>query len=91
MLYKPLTGLIDAMDSLIIALLGLALGVILTGAVWFIFRARKGKKVSTVAVYSSIEELRSVGELVVFKIVTKEIVTAAEHWFGEMGRKYFSG
>jgi hypothetical protein len=78
------------MDSLIIALLGLALGVVLTGGVWYFFRSRKGGKVSTVAVYSSIEELRSVGELVVFKIVTKEIVTAAEHWFGEMGRKYFS-
>lgn len=78
------------MDSLIIALLGLGLGIVLTSAVWIFVRTRKAGKVSTVAVYSSIEELRSVGELVVFKIVTKEIVTAAEHWFGEMGRKYFS-
>jgi hypothetical protein len=27
--------------------------------------------------------------LVVFKIVTKEIITASDHWFGETGKKYF--
>jgi len=37
-----------------------------------------------------VEKLRSLGELVVFKAYTKEIVTAAEHWFGEWGKKYLT-
>jgi hypothetical protein len=45
----------------------------------------KGQKPSTI---SWIEEFRSVGELVVFKIVTKEIVRVTEHWFGEWGKEY---
>ncbi len=49
--------------------------------------AAKGPEVH---VHASIESLRSVGELVVMKIVTKEIVTAADHWLGESGKKYFS-
>ena len=36
------------------------------------------------------EKLRSLGELVVFKAFTKEVVTAAEHWFGEWGKKYLT-
>jgi len=30
-----------------------------------------------------------VGELSVFKVMTKEIVTATDHWFGEVGNRYF--
>jgi hypothetical protein len=40
------------------------------------------------AVFSCIEEMRAVGELSVFKLVTKEIVTTREHSFGEFGQKY---
>jgi hypothetical protein len=53
-------------------------------------RGRKGLRGSDVHVHASIEELRSVGELVVFKMITKEIVTAAEHWFGDFGRRYLT-
>lgn len=52
---------------------------------------RKGKVTGPrgqVHVHPSIEQLRSVGELVVFKMITKEIVTAADHWFGEWGKRY---
>jgi hypothetical protein len=59
------------------------------GFFWFRFRPKTLGRASSLNVYSTIEELRSVGELVVFKLITKEIVTTAEHWFGEMGRKYF--
>ncbi len=54
---------------------------------WFFFRTKK--PVKQIKIYSSIEQLRSVGELVAFKMVTKEIVTASQHWFGESGKKYF--
>ncbi len=43
-----------------------------------------------VHIHPSIEQLRSVGELVVFKMITKEIVTAADHWFGQWGKRYFT-
>jgi hypothetical protein len=39
--------------------------------------------------YLSIEKFRSVGELVVYKILTKEIVRKSGHSFGPMGEKYF--
>ncbi len=51
-------------------------------------RGKKGLRGAEVHVHASIEELRSVGELVAFKMITKEIVTAADHWFGEWGRRY---
>jgi hypothetical protein len=37
-----------------------------------------------------VEKLRALGELIVFKAYTKEIVTAAEHWFGEWGKRYLT-
>jgi len=53
-------------------------------------RGKKGLRGSDVHVHASIEDLRSVGELVAFKMITKEIVTAADHWFGEFGKRYLT-
>jgi gas vesicle protein len=53
-------------------------------------RGKRGLRGADVRVYASIEDLRSVGELVAFKMITKEIVTAAEHWFGEFGKRYLT-
>lgn len=71
-------------------LTGAILGFAIAAALLFAWRKKtKTKEEKTKSrIYSSIEDLRSVGELVVFKIVTKEIVTATEHWFGEWGTKY---
>ena len=41
-------------------------------------------------IYSFVENMKSVGELVVFKAFTKEIVTAAKHWFGDVGKRYLT-
>lgn len=43
-----------------------------------------------IRVHIFVENLRSIGELVVFKAFTKEIVTAAAHWLGEWGKKYLT-
>ncbi len=72
---------------------GLIIGVgvgagLAVGLLWAFRRGKGGSAAPAVQVHSSIEELRSVGDLVVFKVVTKEIVTAAEHWFGETGKKF---
>ncbi len=41
-------------------------------------------------IYSFVENMKSVGELVVFKAFTKEIVTTAENWLGKAGKKYLT-
>ena len=71
-------------DWLIALLVGAGAGAF---AVW---RGR-GKRVAPAAqvtVHSSIEELRTIGELSVFKALTKEIVTARDHWAGSFGQRY---
>ena len=78
------------MGDLIIGLFfGIGAGLLL--AVVFIlprlFRGRSGKGMDITS-HQSIESIRSVGELSVFKVVTKEIVTAKDYWAGEFGRKY---
>lgn len=73
---------------LIGALAGLICAAIL--AIALRRRGKKGPRGRDVHIHASIEELRSVGELVVFKMITKEIVTAADHWFGEFGKRYLT-
>ena len=52
-------------------------------------RARRRDVPATQRAFASIEELRAVGELSVFKAVTKEIVTARDHAFGPSGERWF--
>lgn len=73
---------------------GAFMGFVLAGgmaAVGFVFirrlRVRKGKDLNT-TIFSSIEDIRAIGELSAFKVVTKEIVTAKDHWAGAFGKKY---
>jgi Protein of unknown function (DUF4230) len=51
---------------------------------------RKGKPAAEVTIYSTIQQLRSIGQLSVFKAVTKEIVTETDHSWGAFGKKYLS-
>ena len=77
------------MDGFLIgALAGFVAAVVIV--IFLKRRGRKGPRGSEVHVHASIEELRSVGELVVFKIITKEIVTAVEHWLGDFGKRYLT-
>lgn len=48
-------------------------------------KIKQGMEVNAVA---SIEELKSIGVLSVFKAVTKEIVTARDHSLGDLGKRY---
>ncbi len=70
-------------EIVLAAACGFAAAVIL----FLIFRRSGGGK-GNIRSYGGIEQIRSVGELVVFKVVTKEVVTTVDHWFGEVGRKY---
>lgn len=66
-------------------LTGLAVAAL---AVWA-RRGRRGRaREPSIRVHASIEELRAIGELCVFKVMTKEIVTARDHWAGDFGKRY---
>jgi hypothetical protein len=52
-------------------------------------RARRRNAPPATRTFSTVEELRAVGELSVFKAVTKEIVTARDHAFGPSGERWF--
>lgn len=70
-------------------LLGMILALVLAVAVlgWML-RAGKGKSAPNVSIQSSIEHVRAIGHLSVFKVFTKEIVTATDHSWGEFGKRY---
>ena len=80
------------MDTpLITIVIGIALGV--AGSI--IVKKAFGKKVSgegakKYQIYAFVENMKSVGELVVFKAFTKEIVTTADNWLGKVGKNYLT-
>jgi Protein of unknown function (DUF4230) len=62
---------------------------------WTNRRANRKSKVAPSAplpptTYSQLLELREVGELSVFKAVSKDILTHSDHTFGDFGRRYLS-
>lgn len=74
---------------------GFILGTLITAfvfaAFWLIIKFRKKRPSSRHSVFfSSIEQIKAIGELSVFKVFTKEIVTEVDHAWGEFGKKYLS-
>jgi len=53
-----------------------------------LFRSRRNRR--DITIHSSIQHMRSIGHLSVFKVFTKEIVTQMDHTWGEFGTKYLS-
>ncbi len=77
--------------TLIVLVFGVIVGAVGAIAIRRIF-SKKGSKEKPPEhrIYSFVENMKSVGELVVFKAFTKEIVTAARHWFGDAGKRYLT-
>jgi len=75
------------MDNLIMFLTGLLLSGLIAGGVWYVRRDKKSG-LNNVMLHSTIEKMESLGTLNVYKVVTKEIVTASDHIFGNFGSKY---
>ncbi len=75
-------------------LIGFGGGLVVAAVSWGIWKfARRGgnkKAPARIAHESFVTSMRAVGELSVFRIMTKEVITASEHWFGEFGRKYLN-
>jgi hypothetical protein len=74
------------MDLLLLVLV-LLLGI--AGGAWAM-RGRRGVPSAERTIFSSIEQLKAIGQLSVFKAVTKEIVTETDHSWGSFGKKYLS-
>lgn len=68
-------------------LTGLLLSGLIAGGVWYVRRDKKSG-LNNVMLHSTIEKMESLGTLNVYKVVTKEIVTASDHIFGNFGSKY---
>jgi len=59
--------------------------VLLAAVAWIYFKRRPAAQID---IHSSLQQIRSVGHLSVFKVITKEIVTETDHSWGEFGAKY---
>jgi hypothetical protein len=80
------------LDYLFIGFFGGLVVAVVGWGVWkFARRGRnRGKTPAVVNHESFITSMKAVGELSVFRIMTKEVITASEHWFGEFGKKYLN-
>ncbi|MFN3628763.1 MAG: DUF4230 domain-containing protein [Casimicrobiaceae bacterium] len=72
------------MESLV-AVLAVIAGI---GLGWMMASRRRATPAAVTVAHVSLEGLRAVGELTVFRAITKEIVTETDYSFGEFGRKY---
>lgn len=69
---------------------GLIVALVLVCILWIWLRLRKGRSSREIQVLSSIEQMRAIGQLSVYKVLTKEIVTETDHTWGEVGARYLS-
>ncbi len=79
------------MDFNWMTIITLLLLIALVIAAIILVRAWRNKPASSqVHIHGNIEEMRAIGELSVYKVFTKEIVTETDHSWGEFGSKYLS-
>ena len=69
-------------------LIGMVAALVAVGALWVWRKARRGGSAKEIRVFSSIEKLRAIGQLSVYKVMTKEIVTETDHTWGDFGNRY---
>jgi hypothetical protein len=70
--------------------IGILVAMLLGAVLWFGWMRNRKKTAREIGVFSSIEQLRSIGQLSVYKVLTKEIVTETDHTWGEVGSRYLS-
>ncbi len=81
------------MNDALIGFGGGVVAVLVAWSTWKIARRGRGGRPAGAQVASResfITSMRAVGELSVFRVMTKEVITASDHWFGEFGRKYLN-
>jgi hypothetical protein len=70
--------------------IGIIVALVVVGGLWLWLKLKKNKSAKEIRVFSSIEQLRAIGQLSVYKVMTKEIVTETDHTWGEIGSRYLS-
>ncbi|MCB1069307.1 MAG: DUF4230 domain-containing protein [Verrucomicrobia bacterium] len=73
------------MDFTLLLLLAIIAGL----TAWIVVLRGKPAR-SGPTIFSTIQQLKAIGHLSVFKAVTKEIVTETDHTWGDFGKKYLS-
>lgn len=73
-------------------LVGLVIGIGATAFFWLSMRRKRSPRTAgpTHVIQSFVTQARAVAELSVYRIRTKEIITASDHWLGEFGKKYLT-
>ncbi|MDF7823502.1 DUF4230 domain-containing protein [Pontiellaceae bacterium B12227] len=71
-------------------LIGMVVTLVLAGALWIWTKTKKNRPAQEIRVFSSIEQLKAIGQLSVYKVLTKEIVTETDHTWGDFGNRYLS-
>ncbi|MCK4565385.1 MAG: DUF4230 domain-containing protein [Verrucomicrobia bacterium] len=71
-------------------LMGMVVALVVAGGLWLWLKLKKNKPAREIRIFSSIERLRAIGQLSVYKVLTKEIVTETDHTWGEFGARYLS-
>jgi hypothetical protein len=74
----------DLLSGILIGVVGV--GVVL--ATWRLARRGRSKAAPKLTVENFVTEMRAVGELSVYRVMTKEVISASDHWLGEFGKKY---
>lgn len=70
--------------------MGMIAALVAGGVAWVAVRRLKRGTTAKTTIFSSIDQLRAIGELSVYKVMTKEIVTETDHTWGEVGSRYLS-
>ena len=60
-------------------LIGMAATLVAVGAMWVWIRAKRNKSATEIRVFSSIEKLRAIGQLSVYKVLTKDDIRTLWH------------
>jgi hypothetical protein len=68
----------------------LTLVLIIAGLAFLLGRRGGRRPGGEVSIHSSVERIRDIGHLSVFKVYTKEIVTETKHDWGDVGNRYFA-
>jgi hypothetical protein len=71
-------------------LLGIAVALILSLLIRLRRKDRRAAGSLAPSIQSFVTSMRAVGELGVFRIMTKEIITASDHGLGDFGKRYLS-
>lgn len=76
------------MNTITALIIGFVFAVLVIVLLWSLKKRSKNTASKEINIHSSIQDMKAIGELSVFKVITKEIVTESDHLLGNFGKKY---